>query len=250
MSYNTDLQNNNVNLQSILDKVNALPEADNGDDYVFPVATETTLGGVKAPAKTEDMTQPVGVDSEGFLFVTPAEKVNIPTALPNPHALTFTGAVEGTYDGSEPLKVEIPEGGSGGEKRLRLIADVTIDTTNLPEGGIIIDKDLDGNPFEIRRAFIQTDLTSNVSYLAIGINGLAWTYDLHFDHSIEPKYVEYHDDWMIGLSSGRMRTNIAGGPLPSGGGVANARNFGAAKSFQITATLTKGTYLKIWEVLD
>lgn len=32
--------------------------------------------------------------------------------LPNPHALTFSGAVSGTYDGSEPLTVEIPEGGS------------------------------------------------------------------------------------------------------------------------------------------
>lgn len=38
-----------------------------------------------------------------------ANKVKIPTALPNPNALTFTGAVEGTYDGSAPLTVEIPK---------------------------------------------------------------------------------------------------------------------------------------------
>ena len=31
----------------------------------------------------------------------------------NPNALTFTGAVTGSYDGSAPLSVEIPEGGSG-----------------------------------------------------------------------------------------------------------------------------------------
>ena len=31
----------------------------------------------------------------------------------NPNALTFTGAVEGSYDGSEPLTVEIPSGGGG-----------------------------------------------------------------------------------------------------------------------------------------
>ena len=31
----------------------------------------------------------------------------------NPNALTFTGAVEGSYDGSAPLSVKIPEGGSG-----------------------------------------------------------------------------------------------------------------------------------------
>ena len=34
--------------------------------------------------------------------------VDIPTALPNPNALTFTGAVIGSYDGSTPLEVEIP----------------------------------------------------------------------------------------------------------------------------------------------
>ena len=39
--------------------------------------------------------------------------VDIPTALPNPNALTFTGAVTGSYDGSAPLSVEIPSGGSG-----------------------------------------------------------------------------------------------------------------------------------------
>ena len=40
---------------------------------------------------------------------------DIPDTLPNPHPLTFTGAVEATYDGSEAVEVEIPSGGSGGE---------------------------------------------------------------------------------------------------------------------------------------
>ena len=40
-------------------------------------------------------------------------KPTIPTALPNPNALTFTGAVTGSYDGSAPLEVEIPQGGGG-----------------------------------------------------------------------------------------------------------------------------------------
>ena len=35
----------------------------------------------------------------------------MPTTLPNPNALTFTGAVTGSYDGSAPLTVEIPSGG-------------------------------------------------------------------------------------------------------------------------------------------
>lgn len=51
-----------------------------------------------------------------------------PTALPNPNALTFTGAVTGSYDGSAPLEVEIPsgEGGtSGGGDVFELIGEAT-----------------------------------------------------------------------------------------------------------------------------
>ena len=40
--------------------------------------------------------------------------VDIPTQLPNPNALTFTGAVSGSYDGSAPLSVKIPSGGGSG----------------------------------------------------------------------------------------------------------------------------------------
>ena len=34
--------------------------------------------------------------------------VEIPTTLPNPNAMTFTGAVTGSYDGSAPMSVNIP----------------------------------------------------------------------------------------------------------------------------------------------
>ena len=34
---------------------------------------------------------------------------NIPTKLPNPNPLTFTGAVTGIYDGSEAINIKIPE---------------------------------------------------------------------------------------------------------------------------------------------
>lgn len=35
-------------------------------------------------------------------------QVDIPKTLPNPNAITFTGAVTGSYDGSAPLSVNIP----------------------------------------------------------------------------------------------------------------------------------------------
>lgn len=44
----------------------------------------------------------------------------IPTTLPNPNALTFTGAATGSYDGSSPVEINIPEGGG---------TDVTVDNT-------------------------------------------------------------------------------------------------------------------------
>ena len=37
-----------------------------------------------------------------------ADKTAIPTSLPNPNALTFTGAVSGTYDGSTATTINIP----------------------------------------------------------------------------------------------------------------------------------------------
>lgn len=48
-----------------------------------------------------------------YLDENPVE-VELPETLPNPHKLLFTGAVQAEYDGSQPITVEIPEGGSGG----------------------------------------------------------------------------------------------------------------------------------------
>ena len=44
----------------------------------------------------------------GFMATTLAQKTDIPTELPNPNVLTFTGAVSATYDGSAAVSVEIP----------------------------------------------------------------------------------------------------------------------------------------------
>lgn len=112
-----------------------------GSGYTLPVASPTRLGGVKPEAATDEMSQPVGVDAAGKLWTelggggadgksayqyaveggytgTEAEFATkmaeeIPDKLPNPHALTFTGAVSGSYDGSAALTVNIPEGGGG-----------------------------------------------------------------------------------------------------------------------------------------
>lgn len=47
-------------------------------------------------------------NSWGFNTTTLAQKTDIPSALPNPGSLTFSGAVTGIYDGSAAMAVNIP----------------------------------------------------------------------------------------------------------------------------------------------
>lgn len=68
----------------------------------------------------------------------------LPTALKNPNALTFTGAATGTYDGSAPLTVNIPAGGSSGSgsggalKAMSAVGGyIGIPAAELPENGVV-----------------------------------------------------------------------------------------------------------------
>lgn len=70
--------------------------------------------------------------AQGVVLKTLIDAITVPDKLPNPNALTFTGAVSGSYDGSAPLSVEIPSGGSGsgsGSAKTQILADLT--TTEL-----------------------------------------------------------------------------------------------------------------------
>lgn len=55
----------------------------------------------------------------------------------NPNALTFTGAVTGSYDGSEPLTVEIPGGGGAEAEHMEIISEGTLseDVANIAADG-------------------------------------------------------------------------------------------------------------------
>lgn len=56
-------------------------------------------------------------------------KINIPTSLPNPKKLTFTGGATGEYDGSNEVTITIPEAGEGGSGPIPLIE--SLDSSNL-----------------------------------------------------------------------------------------------------------------------
>ena len=131
--------------------------------------------------------------------------------LKNPNAITFTGAVEATYDGSSPVTVEIPQGGSGGAEEIYVgtekPTDPNIKLWLNPEGdvpsvsggmeivatgelteettAISITVDTDGNPFELKEASFsihvepsdansaqgQMRMRTNQNSAAYGING-------------------------------------------------------------------------------
>ena len=75
----------------------------------------------------------------------------------NPEALTFTGAATGSYDGSQPLTVNIPSGG-GGDNPWRLIKTVTLEET---VKSITVDTDSDGNAFSLSEIYINTNVTNS-----------------------------------------------------------------------------------------
>ena len=67
------------------------------------IDTTLTKSGAAADAK-----------ATGDALAKKANTTAIPTALKNPNALTFTGAVTGTYDGSAAKTINIPSGGGSG----------------------------------------------------------------------------------------------------------------------------------------
>ena len=64
-----------------------------GGSYTLPVASSTTLGGVKPVAKTASMTQEVGVDASGALYTEPGSGGGGSTDI----SLGITGAVAGEF---------------------------------------------------------------------------------------------------------------------------------------------------------
>ena len=84
----------------------------------------------------------------------------IPTELPNPAALTFTGAVSATYDGSKAVEVEIPSGGG----------DAVYSETILTEAVSSVEFSLDGAT-EFSIAFNVPVVEAAMTYCFALING-------------------------------------------------------------------------------
>ena len=87
----------------------------------------------------------------------------------NPNALTFTGAVEGSYDGSAPVSVEIPQGLSA---EWELISDITTQE----EVGEVVIENISLKKVFIQAAVIGTARNANAINGHIKINGFAYFY--------------------------------------------------------------------------
>ena len=73
--------------------------------------------------------------AQGVALKALIDAITVPDKLPNPNALTFTGAVTGSYDGSAPVSVEIPSGGVvSGDSGWDLIAEITSDGAGTTSG--------------------------------------------------------------------------------------------------------------------
>ena len=124
--------------------VAAINEAAQSGGANIPVATPTLLGGVKPIAKTTDMTQDVGIDSEGKLY-TKAGGGGADISLGVTATVGQTIKVKSVDDSGKPTAweaVDMASGGSGETWELINTSVVPAETTKLT-----ITQDLAGKPF-------------------------------------------------------------------------------------------------------
>ena len=115
----------NIKVEDIEDFPESLPTAENlviklnggteegTNQFTFDGSAAKTVNvtpdSIGAAASDHDHTHD---DITDFDDAVTALIPSIPTSLPNPHAITFTGAVEETYDGSSAKTVNIPTSGA------------------------------------------------------------------------------------------------------------------------------------------
>ena len=129
--------------------------------------------GTKIPTKTSDLT-----NDSGYLTQIPEEYVtetelgqkgyviedDIPEKLPSPGTLTFTGAVNDTYDGSENKTINIPTGGGeGGTSDYNALA-------NKPKlNGVEIAGNKTSTDYKIVSS--EQGIENNGKFLGVGVDG-------------------------------------------------------------------------------
>lgn len=148
-----------------------------------------TLALAKEYVKEETIPVPATATVGQILAVKSVDSTNKPTEWETVDApqggggsvtmkpLTFTGAVNATYDGSEAVSVEIPTGGGGsGGETWELIANSDTEVS-YSVNYFKWDADNSGNPFALKKAvlFVWCSSTGSWTFINTGIQQYAWS---------------------------------------------------------------------------
>ena len=185
----------------------------------------------------------------------------------NPNALTFTGAVTGSYDGSAPLSVEIPsgEGGTGGGSSgtWELIGEATSDGAG-GSGGIYVPIDFT----QYKEVFIEAWIAANVINRVMMSSSTAWhngqvlntnsTTNNDFNSTINPRAENVLAQTIIHNICGELKPFSSWCSGYAGGGrsvlqVSNPRSTYLAASYSYirldtnnNGAVAEGNWLKVW----
>ena len=168
-------------IQGLTDRLNALADSDDttldqlsevvayiksNRELISAITTDkVSVADIVNNLTTNVTNKPLSA-AQGVALKALIDAITIPEALPNPNALTFTGAVTGSYDGSEAMSVEIPSGGGAVSWKL-------IRTINIVSGtsSYSFNTDNNGNAFKVKNFLILIDTYPSLGYLEIKPNG-------------------------------------------------------------------------------
>lgn len=227
--------------------------ANNPIEYELPVANANTLGGVKPVAKTDAMTQPVGVDAEGKLFTAPGGSggsVSWNDILDRPFYSTgltieWDGSTEGRdfVDMGEIIYYKVSDATPSyeGLKNCSAVLIMQGQESTLPDGYIaeqwetMISVGGVTDDFAMTEAFIVSnkdnlDVTTQVGmtfhipskglYLPLFPDGLGYVKTLSIGGEIVPLPIEYVPYFYTKEQIDEMFANFSGTTYPDAEGVA------------------------------
>lgn len=192
--------------------------------YYLPVASSTTRGGIRLGdgLKIKELDSDVVSVSDDYVNTLIDAKLaeEIPTELPNPAALTFTGAVTGTYDGSEALTVEIPSGGAVSDEQVNSAVSAWL--TEHPEATTTVQ---DGSVSEEKTTFFTKSFVELIGEMEVGFQDTSLSGYHKKTFAVEPgktyilnggQWFTYYDSNMTDISGAADWTFVNSGlSIPS-----------------------------------
>lgn len=133
--------------------------------------------------------------------------------------------------------------------KLKFIAYAEIDKENIVP--VVIDKDIDGNPFSLKHFVIKTDVKSKASYNTVKFNDVSWQHDAEITQG-DPRGASIYDiyDGMM-ICSGSIGKCYIDGEIAGG-----AENFTCPKEVHKIripgngVEILSGTFVKVWEIIE